>query len=158
MEERPSWDQYFMNIANVVKSRSPDRTKVGAVLVSMKDNRIISTGYNSVCAGMDDASIDWNDRDMVHSMVIHAETNAILYAQSRFEDAILYCTLSPCKDCVKLLSATKIRKVVYENTYRDFEQAQSLCRQFQIEIIKHQAENTAMPINQIQSSEHRHQA
>lgn len=140
--KRPSWDEYFMNIANVVKTRSPDKTKVGAVLVSMKDNRIISTGYNSVCAGMDDTSIDWNDRDLVHSMVIHAETNAVLYSQSKFEDAVLYCTLSPCKDCVKLLSATKIRKVVYQNTYKDFKQAESLCNKFRIELIKYHDTDT----------------
>lgn len=135
MNERISWHQYFMNIADVVKTRSLDpKTQVGAVLVSLKDNRIISTGYNSVCAGMDDLSIDWTDRDYVHKIVIHAETNAILYAQSKFEDAILYSTLSPCKDCIKLLSATKIRKIIYKNEYKDIEQVKELCKFFKIEL------------------------
>ena len=134
---RISWDQYFMNIADVVKTRSLDpKTQVGAVLVSMKDNRIISTGYNSVCAGMDDSSIDWTNRDYVHQIVIHAETNAILYAQSKFEDAILYSTLSPCKDCIKLLSATKIRKIIYKDEYRDIEHVKNLCNFFKIELVK----------------------
>jgi len=134
---RVGWDIYFMNIADVIKTRSPDiKTQVGAVLVSLKDNRIISTGYNSVCAGMDDSSIDWTNRESIHDIVVHAETNAILYAQSKFEDAILYCTLSPCKDCIKLLSATKIRRIVYKNKYRDFERSLQLCDYFKIDLQK----------------------
>lgn len=137
MNTRISWDKYFMNIADVVKTRSLDpKTQVGAVLVSLKDNRIISTGYNSICAGMDDSLIDWTDREYVHQIVIHAETNAVLYAQSKFEDAILYSTLSPCKDCIKLLSATKIRKIIYKDEYKDIEYVKKLCQFFGIEFIK----------------------
>lgn len=133
--KRVSWDEYFMNIADVVKSRSMDpKTQVGAVLVSLKDNRIISTGYNSVCAGMDDSLINWTNREYIRQIVIHAEMNAILYAQSKFEDAILYSTLSPCKDCIKLLSATKIRKIVYRDKYKDIEQVKNLCNYFKIDL------------------------
>lgn len=135
--ERISWDEYFMNIANVVKTRSLDpKTQVGAVLVSLKDNRIISTGYNSVCAGLNDTLIDWTDRDYIRTIIIHAETNAILYAQSKFEDAILYSTLSPCKDCIKLLSATKIRKIIYNDEYKDIDNVKELCEFFKIELKK----------------------
>jgi dCMP deaminase len=135
--ERISWDEYFMNIANIVKTRSLDpKTQVGAVLVSLKDNRIISTGYNSVCAGLNDTLIDWTDRDYIRTIIIHAETNAILYAQSKFEDAILYSTLSPCKDCIKLLSATKIRKIIYNNEYKDIDDVKELCKFFKIELKK----------------------
>ena len=134
---RISWDEYFMNIANVVKTRSLDpKTQVGAVLVSLKDNRIISTGYNSVCAGLNDTLIDWTNREYIHQIIIHAETNAILYAQSKFEDAILYSTLSPCKDCIKLLSATKIRKIIYKDEYKDIDNVKQLCDFFKIELIK----------------------
>ena len=137
MEERVPWHTYFMNIAEVVKTRSLDpKTKVGAVLVSLKDNRIISTGYNSICAGMDDSKINWEDRESIYPLVIHAETNAILYAQSKYEDAILYTTLSPCKDCIKLLSATKIRKIIYKDTYKDFNIVKNLCEYFKIELIQ----------------------
>ena len=135
-QRRPCWDKYFMDICDVVKTRSPDRTKVGAVLVSLKDNRIISTGYNSVCSGLDDSQIDWMDRDHIKDIVIHAEMNAVLYSQSRFEDAVLYCTLSPCKDCVKLLSATKIRRIIYKTEYKDFETAKKLCEFFNIHLKK----------------------
>ncbi len=133
---RPCWDTYFMDICEVVKNRSPDKTKVGAVMVSLKDNRIISTGYNSVCSGLDDSNIDWTNRERIKDIVIHAEMNAVLYSQSRFEDAVLYCTLSPCKDCVKLLSATQIRKIIYKNEYKDFEAAKKLCEFFNIDLKK----------------------
>jgi dCMP deaminase len=135
---RPDWDTYFMNIADVVKTRSPDRTKVGAVLVSLKDHRIISTGYNALSSGIDEASIDWTNREQVYKHIIHAELNVLLYSQSKFEDAVLYCTLSPCKDCVKLLSATKIKKVVYREEYRDFHESKELCDFFQIELEKYE--------------------
>lgn len=65
------------------------------------------------------------------------ETNAILYAQSKFEDAVLYTTHSPCNECLKLLSATKIKKIVYDNQYRDFSKTIELCKYFDIELIKH---------------------
>lgn len=143
MSESISWDEYFMSIANVVKLRSKDpKTKVGAVLVSMKDNRIISTGYNSLKAGLNDKLIDWNDRIMLKDIIIHAETNAILYAQSRYEDSILYCTLSPCNECIKLLSATHIKKIIYESEYRDFIKTKELCEFFKIELIQYQNKTT----------------
>ena len=110
--KRVNWNSYFMNIAEVVKTRSPDiKTQVGAVLVSLRDNRIISTGYNSVCAGMDDKTIDWTDRESIGDIVIHAETNAILYAQSKFEDAILYCTLQQKYDVLYIKINTEILNV-----------------------------------------------
>ena len=88
---RVQWDSYFMNIAEVVKTRSLDPKKqVGSVLVSLKDHRIISTGYNSIGAGLNDSIINWEDRDFISTIVIHSEMNALLYAKSSFEDSILY--------------------------------------------------------------------
>ena len=136
--KRPEWDAYFLNIAEVVKTRSLDpKTQVGCVIVTVKDHRIISTGYNSVCAGANDSCIDWSNRDLAHLLVIHAESNAILYAQSKYEDAILYTTMSPCKDCIKLLSAAKIKKCIYKEEYRDILQVKELCKFFDIELIKY---------------------
>jgi dCMP deaminase len=136
MTSRPSWEQYFMAIAQVVKLRSNDFTKVGAVLVSMNDNRIISTGYNSQRAGIDDSKIDWNDRQLIHDTVIHAEMNALIYAQSKFEDSILYTTLSPCKACLKIVSATKIKKVVFKDHHKDLEEVKKLAAILNIELVE----------------------
>lgn len=134
---RVSWDEYFMRIADVVKIRSLDpKTQVGSVLVSMKDRRILSTGYNSIGAGLDDDKIIWTDREYVHSIVIHAEMNVLLYAKSSFEDSILYTTLSPCVGCMKLLSASKIKKVIYKDEYKDIEVSKKLAVFFNIEMVK----------------------
>src|SRR4029078_3690387 len=123
--KRFSWNKYFMNIAEAVKMRSVDpKTQEGAVLVSQSDNRVISTGYNSFPAGIDREwkyNVDWSDRAAIRPLVVHAETNAILYAQSKFENAILYTTLSPCTDCIKLLSAAKIKTIIYKNEHKDLQ-------------------------------------
>lgn len=135
--DRPDWDSYFMQIADVVKTRSPDtKTKVGAVLVSLKDKRIISCGYNGLKSGLDD-NIDWSDRELVHNVIIHAECNALLYAGSKFDDAIMYITLSPCKDCLKMLSAANIKKIVYKDEYRTIEEVKKLCDFLGIELKKY---------------------
>lgn len=130
----PNWDEYFMSIARIISTRSPDYKKVGAVLVSNTDHRIISTGYNSVCSGLDHALIDWNNREQIRKICIHAEANCILYSQSKFEDATLYCTLSPCKECMKLISATKIKAVVYESEYSDLGEVSELCEKYWTQI------------------------
>lgn len=138
---RISWDDYFMNISDVVKTRSADpKTQVGAVLVSLKDHRIISTGYNSLRSGMDDESIDWTDRELINDTVIHAEMNAIIYAQSKFEDSILYTTMSPCKACLKIISSTRIKKVIYKNNYRDITEVKKLSDILNIELEEYRQE------------------
>jgi len=140
IDKRPSWNTYFMKIAEVVKIRSNDFTKVGAVLVSMIDNRIISTGYNSLRAGMVDVNIDWTNRELINDTVIHAEMNAIIYAQSKFEDSILYTTMSPCKACLKIISSTKIKKVIYKHEYKDIEEVKKLSEILNIELIEFENE------------------
>jgi dCMP deaminase len=122
-----------MNIAQAVKLRSPDpKIQVGAVLVSLKDHRIISSGYNGLPSGCNE-NIDWKNRDYVHDVIIHAEMNCLLYAESKFSETILYSTLSPCKDCIKILAASNIKKIVYHQEYRDVSQVKQLCKLFNIE-------------------------
>ena len=133
--DRISFEDYFMNIAHQVKLRSPDITKVGAVIVSIKNNTIISSGYNGFPRNCND-NIDFSDRDLVHSLIIHAEMNAILYAQSRFEDSVMYITLSPCSQCIKLIAAANIKKIYYNTEYKDIFKVKELCEYFKIELIK----------------------
>jgi dCMP deaminase len=131
---RINWQDYFMNIAHQVKLRSPDtHRQVGAVMVSIKDRHIISTGFNGLKKGSND-DIDWDNRELVHSIVIHAETNCILYAQSRFEDSILYITTSPCMSCIKLIAAANIKSIIYDEPYKDIDQVEKLCIYFGIEL------------------------
>ena len=131
-----NWNEYFMNIAKMISLKSKDTKKqVGCVLVSLNNNRIISTGYNGLPAGIDD-NINWHDRNLVHSMIIHAEMNCIIYANNKYDNSILYSTLSPCKDCIKIIAAAKIKKVIYLDEYKDLNVSKNLCKLFNIELIQ----------------------
>jgi dCMP deaminase len=136
MYPRPNWDSYWMNIAEAVKERSPDYYKVGAVLVSLQNNRLVSTGYNGLPSGLKESSIDWSDRETVHNVVIHAEMNVLLYSNSMFDSSVLYTTTSPCLQCLKLLSAANIKKIIYKNRYRDIEKVIKLSEILGIELIE----------------------
>jgi dCMP deaminase len=118
---RPTWDSYFMKIAEDVAVRSTcDRAKVGAVLV--KDKHIISTGYNGSPAGLEHCD------DIGHLMVeghcvrtVHAEVNAIIQAAVfglTTKEAVCYVTHFPCLNCTKMLINARISKLVYINAYR----------------------------------------
>lgn len=134
--KRPGWDEYFMNICEAVKLRSQDYYKVGSVLVSMKNNRIISTGYNSIASNLND-DINWSQRDFISDVVIHSEMNVLLYSESKFEDSILYTTTSPCANCLKMLSASKIKKIIYKNEYKDIDKVKELAKFLKIELIQY---------------------
>ena len=129
----PQWDEYFMQLCNVVKLRSRDtKRQVGSILVS-DDNRIISTGYNGLKKGSND-DIDWNNRDLIHLLVLHAEVNCLLYATSRFENTTLYSTLSPCHNCIKLIASSNVKKIIYQDKYKDYDSVKEICQFYNIEI------------------------
>ena len=132
---KPDWKEYFLNIAEVVATRSPDPKKhVGCVLV--KNNRIISTGYNGLPSGLDE-SIDWNDRDTVKHLIIHAETNCLIYSNCIIDSTcVLYSTLSPCSECLKLIAATGIKTVYYREQYRLFDDVVNTSNLLGIELIQ----------------------
>ncbi len=136
MRERPSKIDYFMAIADSVKLRSPDpKTQVGAVLVDTKD-RIVGTGYNGPPAGFPDDKLDWSKReDYLYHRIVHAEMNAILYSGARFDErAKLYVTVSPCKDCIKLIAAAGIKTIYFRERYKDYEIVSQLAQDFGIQL------------------------
>ena len=94
------------------------RKKVGAIIV--KDRTIISDGYNGTPSGFDNCCEDENGD--THWYVLHAEANAILKLASSTQSAkgaTLYITMSPCKECSKLIHQSGIIRVVYKEAYRD---------------------------------------
>jgi dCMP deaminase len=130
--EIPNWDEYFLKICEIIKLRSKDpKRQVGACLVSMNNQRIISTGYNGLKSNVND-NIDWENRELVHSLVIHAETNVLLYSNSKFEDSILYCTLSCCKECIKLVAAANVKKIIFKEKYKDYDEVKKICDLYNI--------------------------
>jgi dCMP deaminase len=124
---RKSWDQYFIEIAEKAAERSTcDRLHVGALIV--KDNRIISTGYNGSVRGLDhctDSSENICDGGCLSNegrcvRTIHAEANAILHANR--DDLIgstCFVTHEPCETCMKLLAQSGITRVVFLHAYNN---------------------------------------
>jgi dCMP deaminase len=119
---RASWDQYFMDIAKVVASRSTcSRKQVGAVLV--RDRTILSTGYNGSIRGMPHCDEVGHMLESDHCVAtIHAEQNAIIHAAKNgvaIDGSDLYVTASPCWSCFKAIANAGVRRVVYGEFYRD---------------------------------------
>ena len=130
MTERPSWDEYFMKIAEDVAERATCiRRKVGAVIV--KDKRILSTGYNGAPAGISHCTEKTCLRTIYnipsgerHELCrgLHAEQNAIIQAALHgvsINDAAIYITNQPCSICTKMLINSGIRKFIYRHPYND---------------------------------------
>tara|TARA_B100000902_G_scaffold342038_1_gene345836 strand:- start:5123 stop:5557 length:435 start_codon:yes stop_codon:yes gene_type:complete len=95
-----------------------NRRKVGAIIV--KNRMIISDGYNGTPSGFDNCCED--ETGKTHWYVLHAEANAILKTASsnhNCEGATLYLTMSPCKDCSKLVHQSGICRLVYIDDYKD---------------------------------------
>jgi dCMP deaminase len=130
MLDRPSWDEYFMQITAHVASRSTClRRQVGALLV--KNRCILATGYNGVPRGITHCSETGCLREQRkvpsgerHELCrgLHAEQNAIIQAARHgvnISDAKLYCTDSPCIICSKMLINAGVQEVVYGRGYPD---------------------------------------
>ncbi len=131
MLDRPNWDTYFMQITEIVASRSSClRRQVGAILV--KDHRIITTGYNGAPAGMAHCGDLGGCLRMKmgfpsgagheYCRALHAEQNAIIQAAIMgvsLSGATLYCTHSPCTLCAKMLIAVGIERIVFTGAYPD---------------------------------------
>lgn len=119
---RPSWDEYFMELAQVVAKRSTcNRRSVGAVLV--RDKRILTTGYNGSPPGLPHCTDDGClivDGHCVRA--IHAEQNAIVQGALHGIDlrgATCYVTSSPCVHCAKMLIAAGVVRIVYLDNYTE---------------------------------------
>jgi dCMP deaminase len=108
----PSWQLYFYGMAEYVATRSKDpSTKVGAVIV--KDNHIMSTGYNGFAPGVMETEERW-ERPSKYERVIHAEVNAIAAAAKAGHSTNythLYVTHYPCSNCCRLVIAAGIERV-----------------------------------------------
>jgi dCMP deaminase len=129
---RPDWDQYFMNIASTVATRSTcDRAAVGAVLV--RDKRILTTGFNGSPAGL--PHCDEVDHLMVDGHCVrttHAEANAIIQAALHgisSNGAACYVTHLPCLTCTKMLINAGISQIIYLTTYRADENAMAFFKE-----------------------------
>ncbi|AWI24894.1 deoxycytidylate deaminase [Flavobacterium pallidum] len=119
IEKRNKYDKAYLRIAKEWGLLSYcKRKQVGAIIV--KDRMIISDGYNGTPSGFDNCCED--ETGLTQWYVLHAEANAIskvARSTQSCEGATLYITLSPCRECSKLIHQSGIKRVVYSNGYRD---------------------------------------
>jgi dCMP deaminase len=143
---RPSWDDYFMELAELVSTRSTCiRTgrRVGAVLV--RDKHILATGFNGAPAGMthcgeigcirDELKIPSGTRHEI-CRAVHAEQNAIIQCALHgvfSGDSTIYVTHQPCAICTKILINAGVKRIVYQEPYPD-EFAQRLIKEAGIKL------------------------
>jgi dCMP deaminase len=121
-KSRPTWNEYFMNIAHEVAKRSTcERLSVGAVIVL--DKRILTTGYNGSPRGLPHCSEVGCLMDSGHCIrTLHAEQNAIIQAALHgviTEGATIYVTHQPCFNCAKTIINAGISEIVYDKEYQD---------------------------------------
>jgi len=144
---RPSWDQYFMDIARQVAARSNCmKRQVAAVIVSEK--RIISTGYNGTPRGVKNCNeggcprcngFSESGKNLEECLCSHGEENAIVQASYHgiaIRDATLYTTYSPCLMCSKMIINAGIRKVVYNEAYPLNDTATAMLREAGVALVR----------------------
>jgi len=130
MDERPGWDEYFLNLAELAATRSTClRRRVGALLVA--ERRVLATGYNGPPRGLPHCQEAGCLRETLnipsgqrHEMCrgIHAEQNTILQAAQYgvpVRQATLYCTHQPCAICAKLILNLDVNRLVLRGDYPD---------------------------------------
>ena len=134
-EKRMEWDEYFISIAKLASQRSPcKRLHVGSVIV--KDNRMISMGYNGFIAGCPHIS---HMREGHEQATIHTEINAISDCAKRgvsLDGAKIYITHYPCLQCFKTICASGISEIIYLDDYNNDELVACIATDAQIIIRK----------------------
>lgn len=133
-EKQTELDIRYLRMAGIWAENSYcERRKVGALIV--KNQMIISDGYNGTPAGFENVCEDENN--VTKPYVLHAEANAITKiarSSNNSEDATLYVTDAPCIECSKLIIQAGIRRVIYNRTYR-LEDGINLLKRAGIEVI-----------------------
>lgn len=148
---RPSWDEYFMDIVELVKKRSTClRRQVGALIV--KDKRILATGYNGAPAGCkhcteigclrDELKVPSGQRHEI-CRAAHAEQNAIVqaaYSGTSVKNSVMYVTTQPCVLCAKLIINAGITKIMFKGDYPDT-LAMELLQEAGVRVVKYEEQS-----------------
>lgn len=143
---RPSWDEYFIKLADSVANRATcDRGRSGCVIA--KDRQILVTGYVGSPRGLDHCDevghlfkkvIHENGQVTQHCVrTVHAEQNAITQAARRgiaLEGGTLYCRMTPCRTCAMLIINCGIERVVCERKYHNGQESEEMFKEVGIEL------------------------
>lgn len=143
---RPSWDEYFMELVSVVGHRATcDRGRSGCVIV--KDKRILTTGYVGSPMGVKHCDevghemhkvIHEDGSETMHCIrTIHAEQNALIQAARTgvpLQGSTLYCTMTPCYTCAKLIINAGIERVVAQKDYQASKQSKKVFKDAKVRL------------------------
>ncbi len=144
--ERPSWDEYFMEVAKAIAKRATcDRGRSGCVIA--KDKQILATGYVGSPIGMPHCDevghlmkkvIHDDDTISQHCMrTVHAEQNAICQAAKRgisIDGGTVYCKMTPCRTCAMLIINCGIKRVVCEKKYHLADESEQMFKQADVKL------------------------
>ncbi len=132
---RISWSEYFKELAILISKRSPcERLHVGCVLV--KENRVISTGYNGFLPGAEHKSIVVDNHEQA---TVHSEQNCITDCAKRgvnTENSIAYITHYPCINCFKVLVSAGVKEIYYIDDYKNNPIVEEINKSINIKIQK----------------------
>lgn len=145
--KRPSWDEYFMSITEVVGSRGTcDRGRAGCVIV--KDKRILATGYVGAPAGLPHCDevghemhkvVHEDGSETMHCIrTTHAEQNTIAHAARvgiALDGSTLYCKMTPCYACAKIILNAGIKRIVVQKDYHASKQSKRIFKESKIPLI-----------------------
>lgn len=113
MSKEREWDEYFMNIAEVVATKSKDpSSKMGCVIVD-PNKRVVSMGYNGLLQGADESKMTLSERPMKYYFAIHSEMNAVIFARRDLTGCTVYNRVATCENCLKYCLQAGIKRFVY---------------------------------------------
>ncbi len=113
MSKEREWDEYFMNIAEVVATKSKDpSSKMGCVIVD-PNKRVVSMGYNGLLQGADESKMTLSERPMKYYFAIHSEMNAVIFARRDLTGCTVYNRVATCDNCLKYCLQAGIKRFVY---------------------------------------------
>jgi dCMP deaminase len=146
MNDRPSWNEYFMSQVKAISNRATC-SRGRCACIAVRDKRIIATGYAGSPAGLDHCdeaghdiriSITAEGVESLHcTRTVHAEQNVIIQA-ARFgqslEGATLYCTMEPCRTCAMMVAGVGVVEVIADYRYQAAEESRSILKGAGIEL------------------------
>lgn len=147
-----NWNKRFLEMAKLISSWSKDpSTQVGAVVTDW-DNKIVSMGYNGFPAGISDTQERLQDRDLKYKMIIHAEVNALIFANENMINHRIYTyPFMPCPSCASLIIQAGIQTVVSYNNMperwaNNFELSKQLFKEAGVELILYDEHNVVLNV------------
>jgi dCMP deaminase len=144
--KRPSWDDYFMEVADAISKRATcDRGRSGCVIA--KDRQVLATGYVGSPSGFPHCDdVGHQIKRLIHEdetatehcvRTVHAEQNAICQAAKRgisIEGAIVYCRMTPCRTCAMLLINCGVARVYCERKYHAGKESEQMFREAGVKV------------------------